>query len=62
MAWIKVYIDPGFILLNIGDDNVNISCAMLSNMLNISWMTEEYVDRLYIDYTCMTSGLELVIT
>ena len=62
MAWIKVYVDSGLYILNIGDENVNISCAMLSNMLNISWMTEEYVDRLYIDYTCTTSGLELVIT
>lgn len=48
-------------LLSIGDDNVNISCAILSNMLNVSWMTEEYVKSLRIDYTCMISGLEQVI-
>ena len=47
--------------VTIGDNNVNISCAILSNTLNASWITEEHVDSLIIDYTCMTSGLEQVI-
>ena len=49
-------------IIIVGDNNVNISCAILSNTLNASWITEEHVDSLRIDYTCTTSGLEQVIT
>lgn len=46
--------------VTVGDNNINISCIILSNTLNASWIAENHVESLRIDYTCTTSGMDQV--
>ena len=63
MAQIQVAMDQLlYHCVTVDDNNINISCIILSNTLNASWIAENHVENLHIDYTCTTSGMGQVTT